>query len=629
MTNLIMAIDKFFTQRNSARRCLKRAILLAVVTVCAGTAWAEAPIQWRWSGVDSIVAVADVHGDYDALLTVLRRAGVVGDDLAWTGGNKHLVVVGDVLDRGPDSRRVLDLLMRLEPLSADAGGMVHMTLGNHEVMNLTGDLRYVSREEFAAFAADSPPGKRDRFFDRFLIDHPEFANRAAARIEFDKRYPPGFLGHRVAFAPDGVYGEWLLQQPLLVAINDTAFVHGGLSEATAKLGGDGINGEFRSQIQEYAQLLDRLLTAEVLSPDVNFYGHPQAIDHYAKRVEMGQAEWPDGMAAAAERLSLLNTAVVFESESPLWYRGNVGCGALIETQRLRTALASIPADRVIIGHTPTPTARVMSSLEGRVLRIDTGMLNAFYGGRGAALVIAGDRIEVVYEDQTAKARPIPQPRRVGSRPHHLTAADLEALLRDAEIVKREDDRRETLLTLQQGDIRVQAVFSRARRSNRDFLPEVAAYRLDRALGLNMVPVAVVREIDGRTGSLRFAPQRTMTEAERLAAGHGSSAWCPLDDQFQALYVFDTLIFNEGRSRDNLLYDVGTWQLILVDHDRAFGTQRGRPKALANEQLQLNEKWIERLTALDRDSLETMMQGVLDSKLIDAMLRRRDELLRGY
>jgi hypothetical protein len=616
----------FCTRVISAPRRLAGSVMLAICAACAGAAWAGAPMQWRWSNVESVVAVADVHGDYDALVTMLRKAGVVDEDLGWAGQRMHLVVVGDVLDRGPDSRRALDLLMRLEPLAEAAGGRVHMTLGNHEVMNLTGDLRYVSTAEFSAFADDTPAGERDRWFERFVVDHPEIADRVAARSEFDQRYPRGFFGHRAAFAPYGVYGKWLLQRPLIVVINETAFVHGGLSSAMAKLGGDGINGELRAQILEYAESLNTLQTAGVLSPDVNFYDHPQALDRYARRVDAGQAEWPDDMASAADRLTALNTALVFEQESPLWYRGTVGCGALVEEQRLVSALAAMPAERVVVGHTPTPMAQVLSRMDGQVLRIDTGMLNAHYGGRGAALVLTGDGAEVLYEDQDAVARPVPQPRRVGSRPQNIAVEDLEGLLRDGDIIDRKKAGRQTLLTLQKGDVRVNAVFNRARRPKRGFYPDVAAYRLDRTLGLNMVPVAVVREVDGKSGSVRFAPDKTMTEAARLAAGRGGSALCPVSDQFQAMYVFDSLVYNEGRTRDNLLYDMNTWQIILAGHDRTFGTRRGRPAYLADVNPSLNDAWIERLTAMDRPSLEATMQGVLDGKRIDALLARRDELV---
>ncbi|HJS58221.1 MAG TPA: metallophosphoesterase, partial [Vicinamibacteria bacterium] len=66
------------------------------------------------SGVSRVVAVGDVHGAYDNLVAVLRMAGLIDAEDHWSGGRARLVQTGDVLDRGPDSRKALELLMRLE-----------------------------------------------------------------------------------------------------------------------------------------------------------------------------------------------------------------------------------------------------------------------------------------------------------------------------------------------------------------------------------------------------------------------------------------------------------------------------------------------------------------------------------
>ena len=75
----------------------------------------------------------------------------------WSGGATHLVQLGDVPDRAPDTRKILDLLMRLEPQARRAGGYVHALIGNHEAMNVYGDLRYVSEGEIAARDAGYKP----------------------------------------------------------------------------------------------------------------------------------------------------------------------------------------------------------------------------------------------------------------------------------------------------------------------------------------------------------------------------------------------------------------------------------------------------------------------------------------
>src|SRR5947208_13226999 len=84
----------------------------------------------------TLVAIGDIHGDLDALDRSLRAAGLTDPRGRWIGGPTVLVQTGDVMDRGPEVRGVLDRLMTLETEAAAAGGRVVVLLGNHEVMNL-------------------------------------------------------------------------------------------------------------------------------------------------------------------------------------------------------------------------------------------------------------------------------------------------------------------------------------------------------------------------------------------------------------------------------------------------------------------------------------------------------------
>src|ERR1700730_13406693 len=104
-------------------------------------------------GVERIVAVGDIHGAYEPLVGILRAAGVLDGRLRWAGGRTHLVQTGDILDRGPDSRKALDLLRRLEDDARRAGGAAHPLLGNHEGMRVLRDLRFVSPGEYGAFTS--------------------------------------------------------------------------------------------------------------------------------------------------------------------------------------------------------------------------------------------------------------------------------------------------------------------------------------------------------------------------------------------------------------------------------------------------------------------------------------------
>ena len=99
-----------------------------------------------------IVAVGDLHGDYDAWAAIARAAGLVDAKGRWAGGGAVLVQMGDVADRGPDSLKIIRHLMKLQREAAGRGGRVIVLVGNHEAMNMIGDLRYVHPGEYRAFA---------------------------------------------------------------------------------------------------------------------------------------------------------------------------------------------------------------------------------------------------------------------------------------------------------------------------------------------------------------------------------------------------------------------------------------------------------------------------------------------
>src|SRR6516225_11795598 len=134
------------------RRSYAVAIVLLVLAAPRGVPHivaATAPCEI--DGIERIVAVGDVHGAYDRFVAILRTAGVIDEQLHWAAGKTHLVQLGDVVDRGPDSRKALDLLRRLEAEAPPAGGQVHALLGNHEVARMLGDFRLVTPGEYAAF----------------------------------------------------------------------------------------------------------------------------------------------------------------------------------------------------------------------------------------------------------------------------------------------------------------------------------------------------------------------------------------------------------------------------------------------------------------------------------------------
>lgn len=573
--------------------------------------------DWRADGVERVVAIADVHGAYEAMVETLRNVGILDEGLGWAGGESYLVIVGDLLDRGPRSRDALDLLMRLEREAEAAGGKVQVLIGNHESMNMIGDLRYVSKSEYEAFADDETRLQRDHWFRAW-------GRRAGPgrqdRQRFDSLFPRGYFALREAFSADGIYGKWLLEKNVIAVVNGTAFVHGGLPPEVADLGLDGINRGLKQDLVDYVNALAVLTKAEVLLPTDSFYDHEKIVGEYMPPLDASQ-EVLDAVTAVRK----LGDAPVLHSDGPLWYRGNVACSEIIEGHRLQASLDAIGADRVVVGHTPTPTRKVLQRFGGRLIEVDTGMLNFYYKGSGNALVMEGDDLRVFNQSGAEPYEPMAHPRRVGMRSGALSADALQQLLATGEIVsKPRKEAGRTLVQVSDNTDTVSAIFSK--RSSKGFFPDVAAYRLDRLLGLDMVPVTVRRTVGNTEGSLQFFPEKTSDEGKRASSGDGGSAQCALPLQWEAMYVFDILIYNEGRSLQSMLYDPSGWRLILVEHERAFKNAKGRPPHLARASVPVSDGWRDALIALDDTVLAEQFADVLDSRRLKALGTRRDELL---
>ncbi|MCX6560872.1 MAG: metallophosphoesterase, partial [Candidatus Aminicenantes bacterium] len=193
-----------------------------------------------WTDVSKIVAVGDLHGAYEEFVDILKGTGLVGPDLAWTGGTAHLVQMGDVIDRGPRARDIYDLIRRLEKEAATAGGRVHMLIGNHEAMALMGlSFDYqglVSPEQFVAFVPERIRRRAETEYRRKFGPGADLMKMWAETL-------PANEGARDAYFEflRREYGRWIALHDTIIRINDTVFVHGGLSDRYAAWPFDRIN----------------------------------------------------------------------------------------------------------------------------------------------------------------------------------------------------------------------------------------------------------------------------------------------------------------------------------------------------------------------------------------------------
>jgi hypothetical protein len=326
-----------------------------VGTLAAGLTLALGACAAQAVAAPKLVAVGDLHGDYEAYKAILAEAGLIDARGKWSGGDATLVQVGDIPDRGPDTLKIIRDLMKLEKQAKKKKGRIVALIGNHEAMNVTGDLRYVSAGEYAAFRTRNSAKVRARYFDsrsREILAHyrakdPTLTDEQA-RARFEADVPLGYLEHRAAWHPTGEIGKWVVAHDAVAKIGRSLFVHGGISDAYAQWTIEDMNNRVREMLAGAA---------------------------------------PGG--------------ILEDEAGPLWYRGNAAESAVGEAEVDR-ALASFDVDRIVIGH--TVSAQGIRALHGgKVIQIDTG-ISAAMGGIRSYLTIGDDGI-VAHDAGAARVLP--------------------------------------------------------------------------------------------------------------------------------------------------------------------------------------------------------------------------------
>ena len=580
------------------------------------------PGQVQFTGVDRVVAFADVHGAHTELVKLLHESGIVDAQDRWAAGRTHVVSLGDLLDRGADSRRVMDLLMRLQGEAAAAGGRLHVVLGNHEAMNLLGDLRYVDPGEYASYTdVESATERADRRRSWEAVQGP------GSGAAFDQKFPPGYFGHRAALGPTGKYGQWLLSLPVAITVNDTLFMHAGASNVLRGMSLQQLNLRYRTALVDYLGLVDRLEQARLLQPGDEYHARPTLARDRLSAMTAAAATsggTVDGaLTDAVQRFEAAANSDLLSLDGPNWYRGAALCNEVAEADVLLPLLQQLGAARLVVGHTPTRDLRAATRFDGRVVKLDAGMNRAAYKGRAAALFIQPSGLSVRYAGEP-EATPL-KPEGLFVAPNELDDASVLAALRDGEVaVDGPRGPNELNVSVSHGGKRIPAIFQvRAAGSARK---EVAAYRLDRQLGLGIVPVTVEREVQGQRGVLQGRPLKWVTQAEVQQKSMRGGGWCPAEPQFQLVYAFDTLIGNEGRMPDSLLFDSDDWFVYVTAHERAFGSTKSLPAYLKARPPAPGAELRRRAAALNEANLATSLGELVDAKGRKAILQRRDALL---
>jgi hypothetical protein len=320
----------------------------------------ENPETSYFKPVKKLVAIGDIHGDLSCAIKALKLAGVISMDIPnntlnvnnikWTGGETYVVQLGDQIDRCRPSNWVNDicadddnelyqdegsdlkiicLFNKLAKQAKKAGGAMISILGNHELMNVVSDFRYVSPREFR-----------------------EFGNYFKAKKTIKKSmYPFGYKERKEAFEPGGLIARKLAQTRFsIVQVGSWIFVHGGLVPAVAKKYSlDDINRYVRnwlvgSKDQETKDAIDDL-----------YHNNDDSYSPFWSRVFSDNEEWD-------EKNSVKMFNEVMENVNQRNCRGD-----------------NESAKGMILGHSPQYMydKGINSDCSNKLWRVDVGMSRAF------------------------------------------------------------------------------------------------------------------------------------------------------------------------------------------------------------------------------------------------------------
>ena len=386
-------------KRHATSRQWLGALILALL-VFSGTWVAAADQQPR-----RVVAIGDVHGELQGLLEILQEAELMDESRNWIGGDAVLVQTGDLVDRGADVRAVLDLVMDLQRQAPQHGGEVIALMGNHESMALLGDVQDASPEILASFATDDSEKLRQEGWKTFTKwmnqlarsrggDKPKLADK---KEQWMLEHPPGYFEYMRAMGPEGEYGQWLLQLPVMAKIGDTIFMHAGVSPEYMGMSLDEINELHREEFEIYVDNRAKLAKRKLIPWFYNLYEINQALVYQAQNPPIeGYGSSADHKLIEKSAADLNRMQKVLLQDSPLWYRGYTNLNEEELEAHLDQLEEAYMAHRFVVAHSPMATGSIHERLGGRVFLIDTGMLAAYYKGRPSALEIDNGRFSALY-----------------------------------------------------------------------------------------------------------------------------------------------------------------------------------------------------------------------------------------
>ncbi|UCE41690.1 MAG: metallophosphoesterase [Candidatus Aminicenantes bacterium] len=586
---------------------ITKVILSGLLITCLFLPMQADSKQSVWEGVERIIAVGDIHGDYEHFVEILQKCGLVDEKLKWSAGKTHLVQTGDIMDRGDHARRVFDLLMRLQKEAEEAGGKVHVLLGNHEEMNITGIVfrqpTYVTPKQFASFLPDDFREKKENEFREQLTNLSEIESNSDPTIlesYFETKWENLMKNKKLHILYvnnfNKVYGKWLLDQNVVIKINDIIFSHGGISEKYAQWPLQKLNDVMRSELNTH-----RIANKRGIIPR-------------------------------------MKRQILYMPDSPLWNRELALKEEKTYSHVVDSILEKLDAKVMVIAHTPVGSPVIPENqkderdlrtrFDEKIWMIDTGISDFYYGilsylhYENGEFIMKEWRAEEYVEEEPFEPSII--------KPGDVDREDVEYYLKNAAVVKvsKEAVPGRTAaweINLDDGEFKRRAMFKVVDVTRPSSIPdsykyELAAYALDKLLGFGRIPPLMEREIEGTKGSLQIRVEKCFGLDEQKMKNATPPDPTAFANALEEINVFENLVYIDPKELDDILIQRESWEIYRVDFSEAFNPN---PNLIPEQKIKrCSKKLYQNLQELSDEVIKARLSLYINEEEMSALLNRK-------
>jgi len=602
----------------------------------------------------NVWVLATPTGNYQALVSQLTVADLVDESLNWSGHQAVLVITGDILTSDDQSIQSLDFIIKLEAQAKSAGGNVITMLGKQDVRRLMGKFASETKADLEDFTDRESLELRAQYFNRYVnymnlqrslhdsaqdnLGTPDASlaqgepSQEDLQLLFEQSYPKGYFARLEAFSPNGNYGKWLLGKPFLVRINDKLISHAGLSPQLSYRSIDELNQTLKHSLVNYIDYRHQLITDGLMLANTEIN----------KRAD-GE---PVAASSALQKLEEIYPTILFDQQSPLIYQGELYCHSYYQEEMLERMLKRFGAQQLIIGQGGNHLSKIATRHNEKVYLLNSANLAEQNSNQGSHLLKITEQTIIGIDERGNSYKPGQRNPNAIAYPKNISHDELLSILKTAPIEKMEPlstgITKPYRLTFKDTPTPIRALFKtidtfpgiekRKTKSSEEkyadrYHFDIAAYRLSEHMGFHLVPALVEREINGVKGIVQFWVEDSQSYLEAEDQGIKYQGVCDLKAQRNMLRIFDLLIFNHDRNKSNMLFEPFNKQLLWIDHSRSLSAHKRLPGYINITNIKISPQVRNALKALNKESLNTLMNGLLNKDQINAILYRRKMILK--